>query len=82
MSLPRVYSVAGAPAAAVVELLESMLAEAKAGRVKQAVIAWSDEGGHTCHAIAWEAHQSGLALVGELERTKLRLLRKLCPDGA
>jgi hypothetical protein len=79
MSLSRVAEVKSDPSAACVELLESLLAEAKAGQLTMLAIASVDEKGQGMHSFAWEGSNDRLQLLGAVERMKHGLLRKIDP---
>ena len=79
MSLSRLAEVKSDPCAACVELLESLLADAKAGQLTMLAIASVDETGHGMHSFAYEAKTDRLQLLGAIERMKYGLLRKIDP---
>lgn len=74
MPLPKAVALVGPPAAPVVDLLERLLAEARAGRIRSILCAYECDGGSSSHAWAWGQGASRLLLVGEAERAKARLM--------
>jgi hypothetical protein len=81
MPLPKAVGLVGAPAAPVVDLLERLLAEARAGRIRSVLCAYEYDSGSSSHAWAWGEHTSRLLLVGEAERAKARLLQRTMAEA-
>lgn len=81
MTLRRPVVVTGAPCASVVELLEAALSDARAGRLRSVLIAWTEADRTTSHGYAWGEHTNTLLLIGETERAKARLLARIMRDA-
>lgn len=69
------------PDAAIIERLEAVLAEARAGKIMGFVCVTSEADGETGCAWAIGPHAGIMSLVGELEATKLRLMHEFV-EGA
>ena len=73
----KIAAVSAKPATPVVELLESLLADARAGKIQSAAIVYETENGkESTYAYAW-SECNAQQLVGEMERLKLRLLLQM-----
>lgn len=77
MTLRNVSEVVAKPVSAVVELLEAVLAEARAGKVQSVALAYATEKDRTTsHSFAWREGSSLLLLLGEAERMKYALIKR------
>lgn len=77
MTIRRPVAVRGDPVDSVVELLEALLADARAGQIVSFVAAYETDGGGTSHGWAWGKGAGRCTLLGEMERAKHRMLKQL-----
>lgn len=75
MSLTKVSEVVGVPCAQVCEVLESILADARAGRITSIICVYEYADGGSSHAIGWATATLQL-LIGQMEIVKGKLLRR------
>ena len=79
MSLSRVAEVKAEPATACIELLESLLVDARAGQLTMLACAVVNHEGAGEHSFSWENDRDRLQLLGAIERMKHALLKKIDP---